>query len=187
MQRIKLKILLPLGQLILAAVLLTVGQHQDIPDKYEPRAPSFATQVCFALNAPALIASWPITWLSLALHIRKPPLAVLSPLDEIPFLIMVIALWYLVARWLEGFRSRTSESDVPMNRLRIIKNLFFVGISAILFYGAVGPFRYSYLYVHSACDSAILILTLLWAIGLLYFPSKSILENFRRVAKKSAL
>lgn len=93
MQRIRLEILLPLSQLILAAALLTVGQHLDTQDKYEPRPPSVATRVCFALNAPALVASWPITWLSVTLHIRKPPSAILSPLDEIPFLIMVIALW----------------------------------------------------------------------------------------------
>lgn len=59
MQGIRLEILLPLSQLILAAALLTVGQHLDIQDKYEPRPPSVATRVCFALNAPALVSPFP--------------------------------------------------------------------------------------------------------------------------------
>jgi hypothetical protein len=183
MQRIKLKILLPLGQLILAVVLLTIGQHLDIRDKYEPRPLAMATRVCFAINAPALVASWLITWGSVATHFRKPPSAILSPIDEIPFLVLLTVQWYFVARRLESFFSEGKTLAIPpRSPSQIIGNLLFLSIGAILLWDVIAEFRYFNLYIHSAADAVLCFLTLLWGVGLLFFSGRVLLQAFLRPA-----
>jgi len=178
----KLRVLLPLGQLILAATLLTVGQHLDFPDKYEPRPLHMPTRVCFALNAPALFASWPIAWVSVALHIRKATSAILSPIDEIPFLGMVTVLWYLVARRLESFRNGIKSGAIGTLRSagEIVENVLFLSIGLIQLYGTFLVFRYFDLYIHSISDAILRILILLWGIVLCFFSAPALFHLLYR-------
>lgn len=182
MQRIRLKILLPLSQLILAVVLLTVGQHLDslIKDKYEPPPLPMPTRVCFALNAPALLASWPIVWASVALHIRKATSAILSPIDEIPFLIMVTILWYVIARRIEGITRKKKGAYASMSAARIIENVLFLFIGVILLYGVITQILYLFSYPHSTIDLVLSMLFLLWAMLLFYFPARDLYHALRR-------
>jgi hypothetical protein len=180
MQRIRLTTLLPVGQLALAVLLLTIGQNLQVQDKFEAQPPPIATTLCLTLNAPAFLASLPVTWLIVALHFRPPPSAILSPIDEIPFLIMVVALWYLVARWLSGINNRGERGGVPMSLAELLGSIFALSVGAFLLYAVVEPLWLSWMYYQSLANLAIGIVELLWAIAILFFLGRALLSNLRR-------
>lgn len=133
MRKLRLALVLPGAQLVLAAILLYWG-HRVLarPDYRDPALPS-VTLVCFGISAPALIFRVLGAWLSTWRADQAPAVILGFWIDEWFFLIGVAVLWYWIGRW---FDRRTSSEPPTKSASFIIRslllNLFVIALGGYL-------------------------------------------------------
>jgi len=125
------------------------------------------TSVCFGINAPAVLVR-PIV--ALVLPLLRLPFASWADrfaLDEIPFLLVVAALWYLVGKWLVALRDagRDPSQRNPSGKLSTHLSIAIVGI--LLLYMGVDSLLHLGRWNNPFGNTVEGSLSLVWAITLL--------------------
>jgi hypothetical protein len=156
MQGSKLKLILPIFQVTLAQILLVWGRSMHSPVRLDTPYESTITAVCHGLNAPTIVAR-PFTHLVLSVFpAALPTWAHNFALDEIPFLLCVAVLWYLVAILI--LRNRTHKSPLILGL-----TLFFVVV--LIFYGTQ-CFRFPFAWNNPTASYIEGLFSLAWATAL---------------------
>lgn len=157
--RIKLAIVLPIAQILLASILVWIGErhsHRSLELDWQRAAESF----CDAVNAPAeriVIILWRITWW---------PGGVFSYL--LLYLPLIGALWYLVGRKLDAIRF-PAHGAAQLTPIRIAGNLVAV------LYGI-------YLLIVSCLNNVLFSRSLwfLWSLVFIFVPGITLVQLLRR-------
>ena len=144
MSKLKITVLFPSFQLILAAALLGWGHRAGDPVRLDTLYAPTPTLVCLGINAPALIV-WPFIGRLSATPLDHPPRSVFSfGFDELLFLSAVVLLWYLVAKWLLRSRERGAgrADQNKVSRVGFTIGSLLIGL-ILLYYGSVALWNFS--------------------------------------------
>lgn len=120
MRRLRLAIVLPIAQVLIAGALFAWGHQQwHTGGLFVPPARLF----CFALNAPAVFF-----WMLLDLFPggNAPDIFGLY-FDEVVVLVGVAITWFSVGRDLDIWRSRRPHTRKRMTAPKVLFNLFLLG------------------------------------------------------------
>jgi hypothetical protein len=180
MRRLRLALSLPVIQFGIAATLLQWGYRTPVPPGSEMYIPT-ARLVCRGLNAPALLFRIldPFTW---GLAGDRIPRSMLGfDTGDIPFLVGVIVVWYLVGRALDKRRiSKTAE------RSRIAVALiacFLLSLGGLLFSAGLhdlGPAR-----PNNSSPPVGAVLTLVWSAALIFLSGRGLARAIRPIPRES--
>jgi len=165
MRKLKLAVVLPIIQVLVAIVLLLRAERTPVPAGldyyYHPRA----WLICKGLNAPAMLLLIPFggTWYFV------PPIPIVG---RALFLISVAIVWYFVGRLLDRRRApiRAREHRIPTTLL--LQFLLLVA-GGILFDGGLNELK------APITTGAGAVLTFVWAVSLIFFSSTSLLRALR--------
>ncbi len=185
MRKLKLALVLPIAQVVIAAILLQWGYRAPTPrgsEFYEPTA----SLICRGLNAPALLfrvltyyltrSDTTLSWVSrsiLGFHA-----------GDLVFLAGVIVVWYFVGWALDHRRTvRTLGRGAIVGGL--IAHSLVLGLGGILF--SSGLYRLKHPTdnpLHPVPVEALL--TLIWAISLLFISGRGLVRAIRHALCGSA-
>lgn len=123
----RIAILLPVSQVVLAAVLLTVGSRQtpQTAQDYPPPVGS-ATKACQAINAPVALIEGAFVGLS-----QKAGAELGSRAWDLFFLVGVIFVWFLIGLEIEGLHKRGSHWRIPVDCLAIGIGVILILVSRV--------------------------------------------------------
>jgi hypothetical protein len=165
MRKLKLAIILPIIQVLVATVLLLQADRTRGPGGVDYHFFPPAWLICKGLNAPAMLLLVPFggTWYFV------PPIPIVG---RALFLISVAAVWYFVGRVLDERRAPSQAREHRVAITLILRFLLLVA-GGILFYGGWNEF--------GAPISTLvgLLLTFIWALSLIVFSSVSLLRLLR--------
>jgi hypothetical protein len=171
MHKLKLAIFLPIIQFAIAVILL---KQAGRPDFYVPTS----KLICWGLNAPALLFRGQALW---------GPISVLVPgsirgvdAGDLFFLLGVIVVWYLVGRALDRKRNLENECG-PIRPMAVVAHCFLLVVGGLLLY--VGAALLGDVNYRGRPERGIL--TLLWAVSLLFFSGRALMRSARRRVAKS--
>ena len=161
MRKLKLAIVLPIIQVVVASSLLLQADRTQVPRGLDYYYHPAAWLICKGLNAPALLLLVPFggTWYFV------PPIPIVG---RALFLISVAIVWYFVGRLLDQRRapSRARERRLATT---LVQSLFLVA-GVILFYNGLNELGVPISTVVGA------LLTFIWALSLIFFSSVSLLR-----------
>jgi hypothetical protein len=165
MRKLKLAIILPITQVLVASFLLLKAERTQIPPGLDYYYHPAAWLICKGLNAPAMLLLVPFggTWYFV------PPIPIVG---RALFLISVATVWYFVGRVLDQRRAPSQAREHRVATTLLLRFLLLVA-GGILFY-----FGWNEL---GAPISTVLgvLLTFVWALSLIFFPSVSLLRVLR--------
>jgi hypothetical protein len=168
MRKLKLAIVLPIGQVLIASILLLWADRTPVPRYWNYPYHPAAWLICKDLNAPAMLLLIPFggNWYNL-------------PLQSVPivsrglFLMSVAGIWYLVGRALDQreaprpVRKRQAATVLVVHSLSLVLGglLFYAGWDELSGPNAVtiGPF-----------------LAMAWAVSLIFLSGRSLVRMIRR-------
>ena len=176
MHKLRLALIMPVIQFVVAAILLQWGYRTPVLRGSEIYIPT-ARLVCRGLNAPALLFRIldPFTWGVEWHHIPRSILG--FDTGDIPFLVGVIVVWYLVGRALDkrriisgtAVKSRIAVALVACFLLLLGGFLFSVGLHDL------GPGR-----PNNPSPPVGAVLTLVWSVALIFFSGRGLVSLVRR-------
>lgn len=144
MQRtIKTNQLLPIFQAVIAFLLLVWGRHVQPPTQLDTLYKPTVTSVCFGLNAPAVLLRPLIALVLSPVRLSFARWANRLALDEIPFLIVVAAVWYLLDKWLLASRNSDAEAVRANPRFMLASCVIAFLVGAILLYLGVDSLKHA--------------------------------------------
>jgi hypothetical protein len=165
MRKLKLAMILPIIQVLVASFLLLQADRTQIPRGLDYYCHPAAWLICKGLNAPAMLLLVPFggTWYFV------PPIPVVG---RALFLISVAAVWYFVGRVLDDRRAPSHAREHRV-AITLIPRFLLLVAGGILFYGGWNEF--------GAPISTLvgLLLTFIWALSLIFFSSVSLFKVLR--------
>jgi hypothetical protein len=170
MRKIKLAIVLPVFQLLLAAGLLEaayVGRPAFPPHGDELYVPTLRL-ICLGINAPA----WVLTILLSGLPLRNVELFGLYTSD-FEFLAFVAVVWFFVGKALDA-RATPRRPKPPRTPGRIVSRASLVVLGLVLFVMALSSLRSPARYNNVSGNILEGILSLSWSLLLIVFSGRQL-------------
>jgi len=187
MPKLKSTLFLPLCQFVLSITLFTWGHNVRYPVRLDTIYLPTVTLICYGINAPILLIR-PLISLLTSIQIGHGPRSILGfALDEILFLVAVLGLWSLVARWFQTVRDqnedRSSRTVFGSRVWNIVVAMFgaFLLVAGILL--LLPPDRFN----NPLGTKVEAILIIAWASALLFVAGRSLLSPWRRKRLASSL
>lgn len=178
MRKMKLSLVLPVSQALIAAALLKIGDSVQPPHGAEFYVPTLRL-ICMGVNAPALLFRF-LDPISHGPEFGWFPRSVLGiDTNDFFFLIGVFVLWYFVGR---AFDKRSVPLD-PRRHSRASRLIVFSLILALgILLSGVGLWDVAHPLPNGPVRA---ILTLVWAVGLICTSIGGIVLTFRPVTPTS--
>lgn len=182
MRKLKLAVLLPTIQCIIAAILLQCKYRAPVPRGSELYVPT-VWLICRGLNAPALLfwvlAHYLFSWETMSTWVSRSRSIFGFYADDIFFLVGVIVVWYFVGLAMDR---RRTESTVGKGVTTIVCSLL-LALGVLLFalgLHDLGPGR------PENIDPPVgAFLTLMWSISLIFLSGRGIVRVIRRAFRRS--
>jgi hypothetical protein len=180
MRKLRLALLLPVVQLLLAAILLRWGDttHLRASEDHTPTV----RLICWGLNAPALLfrALDPIrlgptySWI---------PTSILGfDIDDICFLVGVAVLWFFIGRAIDKRGSARTTGRRGMVAA-LVGYTLLLALGGFLLYA--GPYDLEHPVSDNPNQPVRGILTLMWSVALLYLSGRGLTKTIRRALRGS--
>jgi hypothetical protein len=176
LHKLRLALIMPVIQFVVAATLLQWGYRTPVPPGSEIYIPTVRL-VCRGLNAPALLFRIldPFTW---GVEWHDVPRSILGfDTGDIPFLVGVIVVWYLVGRTLD--KRRLISGTAVRSRIAVaLVACFLLLLGGFLFSAGLhdfGPGR-----PNNPGPPFGAILTLVWSITLIFLSGRELLTLIPR-------
>jgi hypothetical protein len=136
MPKLKLAVVLPIMQVILAIVLLKIGNSSELPKGWDtPYTPPISL-VCTGISAPA----FPLTYFVLLLPRSMNLSAVLGfSVQQILFLLGVAALWWWIGHMIDRRSSSTKKAGTA--GFQIFTSIFGFLLGGVLLVAGIGLWR----------------------------------------------
>jgi hypothetical protein len=178
MSKLRVTILVPIFQLLLALTLLLYGHEASDPVRLDTMYVPTPTFVCYGTNAPVLLMRPIIGFMTHISPDHKPSNIFGFGFDEIIFLVAVTLFWYLVVRRFISFRDRKMTRSSST-----ISTVFWPAVYAVvgmllLIFGAASMWSLGRWNNHTG-NLVEALLFLLWATLLLCLAGISIVEAIR--------
>ncbi len=169
MRKLRLSLSLPLIQFLVAAILLQWGYRTPVPPGSEAYVPT-SRLICRGLNAPALLFRIfdPFVW---GQEWTRIPRSLLGfDTGDVPFLVGVIVLWYLVARGLE--KKETLKITDRSRKAAVLAAISLLSLG--LFLASVGLHDLGPGRPNNTSPPVGAVLTLVWSIALIFLSCREI-------------
>ncbi len=174
MWRLKFSFVLPAAQLLIAVVLIAVGNRVPGPRVDSPWIPTVRL-VCHGINAP--VAPLGLLGILLERVDRRPPSILGFGAGEIFFLAGVVLLWYLVGRALDR---RKSPPQGRITTSQMLLNLFLIVWGVCLFFLGLPAFQSPWRYSNRVGNLAEGILFSVWSLILVLVLGANLVKAIRR-------
>jgi hypothetical protein len=182
MRTLRMQVLLPLTQFVVAVTMLAWGHGARAPLGLDTVYVPTVTLVCKAANAPALLFKVLGFVQFLPIFRGRAPLSVFGfDTSEMLFLMGVIVLWSIIAKVVDRGRSANKSQSGRFSAARVTTLLFLMTFGTWLFIaGALPAFRNPGLYNNPTGNFAQGCLFLVWSLVLVIPPGIVFAREIRR-------
>jgi hypothetical protein len=176
MQKLRLALVLPIIQFVVAAILLQSG------DPHVPMYVPTARLICWGLSAPALLfrALNPIGWGPT--FERLPRSIVGVDTDDLFFLAGVIVVWYIAGRALDQRRTSKTAGRSGILTTSIVYPLLLV-LGGVLLFG--GLYDLEHPSSNNPDHPVRGLLTLMWSVSLIFLSGRGLVRAIRHAFRGS--
>lgn len=162
MRRLKLSLILPVSQFLLASVLLRLGHTATKAAGFDTLYVSTPTLICYGLNAPAVVL---LKSLLFWLPRQGQPVVLGFDSLELGLLIGIILQWYAVVWIVEQYSFTIGQ----VSRAQIIVSVIMIATGSLLGYAGAVTLRYQS-FNNLVGQTIEIMLVLAWAASLVGLP-----------------
>jgi hypothetical protein len=181
MRTLKLALILPVAQVLIAWILLAWADRTPVPPGLDYMYHPPAWLVCKGLNAPVMLLLFPVggNWYN------APTVPIVG---RGLFLVFVAVIWNLVGRALDRRGHQKPGGEQTLATVLSVHSLILV-VGAVLFYaglnemgGSIGGFVWTFLHVPWPLRLVGLgpFFTLIWSVSLIFLSSRTLLRTLKR-------